>query len=100
MTIHDDPLRNRPMKVVPGVIMASTRDASFYRNAGRSSGSIKYHIISDGWLSACKSVLLNENEIDARRVPLILRCQRKGCREAWPEVADLEARQGKLELGK
>lgn len=66
--------------------LAAPRDASWYRNPGRGG---KYHVQAGTWhgyrISRCGVLKLNDELlIDAARVPRVMRCKRRGCREAWP----------------
>lgn len=65
---------------------AALLDQSFYNYPGRAR---RYHI-ANGFAPMCNrsSALINETTLqDATRVPVALRCQRRGCASMWPKEA-------------
>lgn len=69
---------------------AAMRDATSYNYPGTAR---RYHVVRDQAFASCSPVLLVTDRFDldegdvtvrAGSVPLILRCQRRGCREKWP----------------
>lgn len=63
-------------------VMAAFADSSWYVCL---SGGRRYHICRDDGGSRCGLPMLNETtRCPAEQVSSVLRCQRNGCRQAWP----------------
>jgi hypothetical protein len=69
---------------------AAMRDATSYNRPGTAR---RYHVVREKIFASCSRTVLVTDAADLMRtdttvragsVPLILRCQRRGCREKWP----------------
>jgi len=69
---------------------AAMRDATSYNHPGTAR---RYHIVRDKIFASCSRTILATSKFDLERtdttvqagsVPVILRCQRRGCQEKWP----------------
>jgi hypothetical protein len=68
-------------------VFAAWRDASWFRLPGVAK---RYHVLDDNGEALCglQGFLLSKDRLLAWRVNPVLRCQRNGCRQAWPEIKD------------
>lgn len=69
------------------MVKAALRDASWFSRPNVTSIK-RYHVIhsTEGTpLCGLQAVLCTEDSVDGKDVPQALRCQRPGCRQAWPK---------------
>lgn len=70
--------------------MASPRDASWYAQPNVRSVKMIHVVADDGLSSRCGNPMLDVDGhlFPAAEVPERRRCQRSGCRQAWPQAGD------------
>lgn len=69
-------------------LVMATRDGSWF-NYPSQNRPIVYHVVVEGYVSACMGLPLNEAmECTPHRIDQALYCRRRACMNRWKEAVD------------